>query len=204
RNIARRFFFIPRSRKPRPRSREQHSMPAANSSGPSRRRSRPQARSIAVRSITKNICKSAVWPPATSEPVLVEDTISKLKGRAETLGLFIQKPDFLVKEKWRRGWDSNPRYGFPHARFRGECFQPLSHLSGVVGTVNEAWDAGLDDSAGAHAAGLDGDVERGVGEAVVAEKARGFAENDHFRVGSGVIAADGAIAGAGQNLAVVD
>ena len=75
---------------------------------------------------------------------------------------------------------------------------------GVVGTVNEAWDAGLDDSAGAHAAGLDGDVERGVGEAVVAEKARGFAENDHFRVGSGVIAADGAIAGAGQNLAVVD
>src|SRR4030095_433251 len=33
--------------------------------------------------------------------------------------------------KWRRGWDSNPRYGFPHARFRGECFQPLSHLSAV-------------------------------------------------------------------------
>jgi hypothetical protein len=33
---------------------------------------------------------------------------------------------------WRRGWDSNPRYGFPHARFRGECFQPLSHLSAVV------------------------------------------------------------------------
>src|SRR6266849_7443259 len=33
---------------------------------------------------------------------------------------------------WRRGWDSNPRYGFPHARFRGECFQPLSHLSAVA------------------------------------------------------------------------
>ena len=31
--------------------------------------------------------------------------------------------------KWRRGWDSNPRYGFPYARFRGEYFQPLSHLS---------------------------------------------------------------------------
>src|SRR5260370_41756360 len=30
---------------------------------------------------------------------------------------------------WRRGWDLNPRYGFPYARFRGECFQPLSHLS---------------------------------------------------------------------------
>jgi hypothetical protein len=35
-------------------------------------------------------------------------------------------------EKWRRGWDSNPRYGFPYARFRGEYFQPLSHLSAVV------------------------------------------------------------------------
>src|ERR1700739_2059349 len=32
---------------------------------------------------------------------------------------------------WRRGWDLNPRYGFPYARFRGECFQPLSHLSAV-------------------------------------------------------------------------
>src|SRR5437868_8966805 len=32
---------------------------------------------------------------------------------------------------WRRGWDSNPRYGFPYARFRGEYFQPLSHLSAV-------------------------------------------------------------------------
>src|SRR5207245_5807476 len=32
----------------------------------------------------------------------------------------------------RRGWDSNPRYGFPHARFRGEYFKPLSHLSRVV------------------------------------------------------------------------
>src|SRR6267154_6024641 len=34
--------------------------------------------------------------------------------------------------RWRRGWDSNPRYGFPYARFRGEYFQPLSHLSAVV------------------------------------------------------------------------
>ena len=48
------------------------------------------------------------------------------------LGFFIQRPDLLPWEKWRRGWDSNPRYGFPYARFRGEYFQPLSHLSAVV------------------------------------------------------------------------
>src|SRR5579862_1795696 len=31
--------------------------------------------------------------------------------------------------KWRRGWDSNPRSGFPDTRFRGELLQPLGHLS---------------------------------------------------------------------------
>src|ERR1700730_6978471 len=33
---------------------------------------------------------------------------------------------------WRRASESNPRYGFPHARLRGEYFQPLSHLSAVL------------------------------------------------------------------------
>ncbi len=31
---------------------------------------------------------------------------------------------------WRRGRDSNPRYGCPYAAFRVRCFQPLSHPSG--------------------------------------------------------------------------
>src|SRR4028118_917214 len=30
---------------------------------------------------------------------------------------------------WRRGGDSNPRYGCPYAAFRVRCFQPLNHLS---------------------------------------------------------------------------
>jgi hypothetical protein len=38
-------------------------------------------------------------------------------------------------QKWRRGWDSNPRYGSPYARFRGEYFQPLSHLSAAVFSI---------------------------------------------------------------------
>ncbi len=41
----------------------------------------------------------------------------------------------------RRGWDSNPRYGFPYARFRGEYFQPLSHLSAAVAISILARDA---------------------------------------------------------------
>ncbi len=45
------------------------------------------------------------------------------------------EPEAGTDSIWRRGWDSNPRYGFPHARFRGEYFQPLSHLSAVVGFI---------------------------------------------------------------------
>src|ERR1700730_7410687 len=33
------------------------------------------------------------------------------------------------RANWRRGRDSNPRYGYPYAAFRVRCFQPLSHLS---------------------------------------------------------------------------
>ena len=33
------------------------------------------------------------------------------------------------RKDWRRGRDSNPRYGYPYAAFRVRCFQPLSHLS---------------------------------------------------------------------------
>src|SRR5438128_5579985 len=49
--------------------------------------------------------------------------------------IFIRKFDLLALRKWRRGWDSNPRYGSPYARFRGEYFQPLSHLSAVVAST---------------------------------------------------------------------
>ena len=197
-------------------------------------------------------------------------------------------------QKWRRGWDSNPRYGFPYARFRGEYFQPLSHLSavvadlivaeqlifrqsgthpvgqdgaggpehapnrparnregnllsargekrlehgdgftgenacgdfdlvveawigkdfeagadgaalGVIRSVDEAWDTGLNDRAGAHAAGLNGDVERRVREAIVAEEAGGFTKHDDFGVGGRIVVADGAIAGTRENLSVVN
>jgi hypothetical protein len=75
---------------------------------------------------------------------------------------------------------------------------------GIVGAINEAGDTGLDEGASAHAAGLDSDVERGIGKAVVAEKASGFAKRDDFGVGGGVAIADGAVARTGEDLAVMD
>jgi hypothetical protein len=75
---------------------------------------------------------------------------------------------------------------------------------GIVGAENEARDTGLDDGARAHVAGLDGDVEGGVREAVVAEEAGGFAKDDHFGVGRGIDIADGAISGTSEEFALVD
>lgn len=31
--------------------------------------------------------------------------------------------------KWRKGWDSNPRYGLPHGGFQDRCLKPLGHPS---------------------------------------------------------------------------
>ncbi len=75
---------------------------------------------------------------------------------------------------------------------------------GVVGAVNEARDASLDDGAGAHAAGLDGDVERSICKAVVAEKAGGFAKNNNLGVSAGVAVPNGAVVRTGKDLANVD
>src|SRR5947208_8199737 len=36
----------------------------------------------------------------------------------------------LSCHSWRREWDSNPRYGFPHTRFPSVRLKPLGHLSG--------------------------------------------------------------------------
>ena len=37
-----------------------------------------------------------------------------------------------LRKDWRRGWDSNPRYGCPYAAFRVRYNRPLCHLSGLV------------------------------------------------------------------------
>lgn len=38
---------------------------------------------------------------------------------------------------WRREWDSNPRYGFPHTRFPSVRLKPLGHLSGAPSLEGE-------------------------------------------------------------------
>jgi hypothetical protein len=51
---------------------------------------------------------------------------------------------------WRRGGDSNPRYGCPYAAFRVRCIQPLCHLSIAVEMYHE-----IDGEPAKSVAGLD-------------------------------------------------
>src|SRR5690606_13448559 len=54
----------------------------------------------------------------------------------------------------------------------------------------------------AHGAGFQGDVEGGAGQAVVGVAGGGLAQGDHFRMGAGVMAADGLIEAAADDPAV--
>ncbi len=38
-------------------------------------------------------------------------------------------------QKWRRGWDSNPRLSFPNTRFPSVLLKPLGHLSAPRATL---------------------------------------------------------------------
>jgi hypothetical protein len=37
----------------------------------------------------------------------------------------------VCEGKWRRRWDSNPRYALAHAGFQDRCLRPLGHSSGL-------------------------------------------------------------------------
>src|SRR5438270_4017606 len=41
-------------------------------------------------------------------------------------------------KKWRRGWDSNPRYACAHTRFPVVPDRPLQHLSAAANRMSEA------------------------------------------------------------------
>jgi hypothetical protein len=51
------------------------------------------------------------------------------RGLIRGLKTMFRKYLSLFNYKWRREWDSNPRYGFPHTRFPSVRLKPLGHLS---------------------------------------------------------------------------
>lgn len=71
---------------------------------------------------------------------------------------------------------------------------------GIVCTIDEAIDASLQHGSGAHRAGLDGDVDGHPCEAVIAQSRRGRPQGHYLGVRGGIAAADGAVAGARDDL----
>ena len=61
------------------------------------------------------------------------DLLRTLAGSADPMG---QVPSFVPK--WRRRWDSNPRWTFTHVGFQDRCIKPLCHSS-VAGGLNGGW-----------------------------------------------------------------
>jgi hypothetical protein len=75
---------------------------------------------------------------------------------------------------------------------------------GIVGSVDEAGNARLDKGSGTHRARFEGDVESCVREAVIAENTGSFADDHNFGVGSGIVVANSAVAGASEDSAFVN
>src|SRR5262245_48409082 len=66
------------------------------------------------------LCVKAIMLDWRKVPELAEEFAKQKSQKHETR---------QILTSWRRGRDSNPRYGYPYAAFRVRCFQPLSHLS---------------------------------------------------------------------------
>ena len=57
------------------------------------------------------------------------DQKCSLPGDSSLILLLFLKNRNMGAVAWRREWDSNPRYGFPHTRFPSVRLKPLGHLS---------------------------------------------------------------------------
>jgi hypothetical protein len=72
----------------------------------------------------------------------------------------------------------------------------------IAGAEDDAGDARVHDRAGAHRAGLQRHVERAVRQPVVAAALAGIAQRHHLGMGGRVVAADGLVEAAADDLAV--
>jgi hypothetical protein len=69
----------------------------------------------------KNKPPQRIGSPELKSEIAANTGLNFQQSRAENIRL---------RPSWRREWDSNPRYGFPHTRFPSVRLKPLGHLSG--------------------------------------------------------------------------
>ena len=130
---------------------------------------------------------------ARRSPIIAEILISFYgRGRSRGGARRFRRPGCrrAISGRWLR-----PREGERHDRGNGAGL-------GIGGAEDEAAEAGLDEGAEAHGAGLDGDIEVAVGQAVVPGFPGRLAKGDDLGVGRGVGAPDGPVRAAGDDPAL--
>src|SRR4029078_6289802 len=103
--------------------------PARHRGQPARRRPKlPERSSISwIPSLPLSVCGKRRFDVIRLFQGLIEKT---REHRPEYEGP-ADRREISSERRWRRGWDSNPRYGCPYAAFRVRYIQPLCHLSGT-------------------------------------------------------------------------
>ena len=82
----------------------------------------------------QRLARPSAQRSATTETLCVErasivaDLWPKIR-RFSALSADLKKYYISITYQWRRGWDSNPRYGCPYTRFPGVRLRPLGHPS---------------------------------------------------------------------------
>jgi hypothetical protein len=96
-----------------------------------RRKDRPSDSGAAA--ARRGVCPTGVLLVLLLVQTLVQSRVSPRLGASNCAKSRPYGPFGLligVGANWRREWDSNPRYGFPHTRFPSVRLKPLGHLSG--------------------------------------------------------------------------
>jgi hypothetical protein len=81
--------------------------------------------------------------------------------------------------------------------------RPYSPALGIVASIHQARNAGLDHGSRAHAAGLRRNVQRSPRQSIVAEVARCFPQYHHFGVRRRIAVSNSSVAGADDDLSLV-
>src|SRR3954470_16582289 len=114
----------------------------------------PLARGTGIRTSSQSESRKCLWDRGSNLCTkLTESRASEKIGREENIGAGFRVPavqslgrkmrpllgfsrhpapagEKILRKRWRREWDSNPRYGFPYTRFPSVRLQPLGHPSG--------------------------------------------------------------------------
>ena len=164
-----------------PRGFESHPLRSASQAGAWRRH-----RGVVVQSTADPPLPCPAWPMPRSR-------VWRRRTRAAGWRTPASRTPAITSGRWLRAGSA-----------RTSRTLPAAPALGSAGAEDDGGDAGEDDRAGAHRAGLEGDVEGRAGQAPAAERLGGGADREDLGVGGRVAAQLALVAGGGEQLAVAE